>query len=101
VTAVWDDGLPQDVVRALNPFDHGPVWMAIRLDQVIHRAWCATCRVWVGPDRTGDEHALHLVEDDAVAHLHSHGARCRLCEACRPGGALQPAPDQDPTGGPW
>jgi hypothetical protein len=87
----YDDGLPREALRVYQPWDHGPIFTGHRVPQYLDRAWCAQCRVWVGPDRTGDPHALQLVEDDACAHAHAHNTRCRVCEACRPDGALRAA----------
>ena len=83
----YDDGYSENVPRAIQPWDHGPILTVRRYPVPLVRAWCVTCVRWVGPERTGDLHALRLVEDDAAAHAHQVGARCGLCEACVPDGA--------------
>jgi hypothetical protein len=83
----YDDRSP-NAVRAIQPWGHGPVMITRRYPEPLTRAWCLQCVTWVGPDRTGDEHALRLVEDDAVAHAHAIGANCGHCEACLPDGAI-------------
>jgi len=84
----YDDGWSQWTPRAQQGWGHGPVMTVRRYPEPLVRAWCVPCRAWVGPDRTGDPQALRLVEDDACAHLHAHGASCP-CEACIPDGALR------------
>ena len=55
------------------------------VDSLGTRARCVTCG-WEGPERTGDEHAVELVVDDAGWHLLEEGLRCppgwRSCIDC-------------------
>lgn len=65
--------------RFLQPTAHGPVYLDNQSGAV--QAWCVSDD-WVGPDRSGDVHAVDLALDDAVQHSHRSGFRCGVCEPC-------------------
>lgn len=100
----YDDGLTLASPRAMGfiqPWHHGPIFITRRWPIPLQRAWCAECKTWVGPDRTGDPQSMRLVEDDAIAHAHQVGVLCGLCEACRPDGAIAMANAEQAARNEW